>query len=170
MKHLFFSIFFVFVTFPGLNAQSEIEYSRKGKFLFETNYSFASTLFGGSTGLGLIFSEGEALINMGIDCGKFARENFAVKGSFFVLTANGESLVGLSAGFKYYAGGRFIINPSLGILTAGGEREALASLHLGYAVKLANNIYLEPAIGYRAGVSSGSGGLLDLRLPFMLLF
>ncbi len=169
MKKLIFCFLCIFVTFANVYAQTEDEYSRKGKFLVETNYGFVSTIFGGNTGLGLIFSDGETIVNMGIDCGKFTGKNFAIKGSLSVLTAGGESIVSLSAGCKYYVGGSFIINPTFGILTAGEDGRAIASLHLGYAVKLANNIYLEPAIGYRSPIAGGVD-LLDFRLPFMLLF
>lgn len=170
MKQWILSCLCALVTLVNLNAQTDVEYTRKGKFLIESNGGFVSNIFGGNTGIGLIFSSGETVANVGIDCGKFTGKNFAIKGALSVLTGGTSPIISLSVGCKYYAGGSFIINPAIGILSADEDNFAFASLHLGYAVKLANNIYLEPAIGLRSGFEIGQGGILDFKLPFTLLF
>lgn len=151
----------------SLHAQSDVPFQRKGKFIIETNYSFLSTVLGGSSGFGFVSGGGSSLLNIGVDFGKFTGNNFALKGSFGILNSEGSSITTFSLGFKGYIGGSFIINPSGGIITDGDNVGILFGLHLGFAIKLANNIYLEPAFGARG---DGDGILFEIRTPFMMLF
>ena len=169
MRGIILTVSCTLLCFAALYSQSDVVPLRKDKYIIETNYSFLSTVFGGNTGFGVAYSGGDAIINLGIDFGKFSTENLALKGSVFLLSADCDAIIGLSGGIKYYAGGRFIINPSFGVLTGGGETALMGSIHLGFAIRLADNIYLEPGVGARAELADGTG-FLELRLPFMLLF
>lgn len=168
MKNLIFTLVFILASLVSIQAQSDLEYSRKGKFLIETNYSLSSAFLGGSTGLGLALTDGGTLINLGIDCGKFLNKNLALKGSLFVLSADGESIIGMSTGIKYYLFDKLILSPSAGILNASRETVFLGGMHIGYAIKLADNIYLEPGFGARVNIDAR--GVFEIRIPFMMLF
>lgn len=127
-KFVLMSIFSALVT-SSLHSQSDVSYVRKGKFILETNYSFLSTIIGGSSGFGFAIGDLSSLMNIGLDFGKFIGNNFAMKGSFSVLSSGENSLLTYSLGFKGYIGGSFVVNPSGGIITDGDSVEMLLCLH-----------------------------------------
>lgn len=165
-KFVLMPIFLALMT-SSSQAQRDVPFVRKGKLIIETNYSFLSTIIGGSSGFGFATGNGSSLMNIGVDFGKFIGNNSALKGSFSVLSSGEGSLMTFSLGFKGYIGGGFIVNPSGGIITDGDGVGILLGLHLGFAIKLADNIYLEPACGARG---DGDGILFEIRTPFMMLF
>ena len=148
----------VFVFFFLLSCQLFAQYDgggfapRKGKILLETGYSLSGVLIGGGSGFSLIVDDGATLTSLGFDGGYFFSDDLAVRGRLNLLSAgsDGESatLTGLGAGLKYYLAGKFPVSADAGIITGGGGGTIFTyNANAGFAIRLADNIALEPSIG-----------------------
>lgn len=134
----------VFVFTSSYSQDSEL-FERKGRVLVETGFSFL-TVFGSGTGFSLISSEGENISSLGFDGGYFINQDFALKFGISNLSAGG-SITSFQFGGKYYIGGVAPITITAGLISGEGGSAFLGNLNLGYGVKLANNINLEPYLG-----------------------
>lgn len=136
--------------FGTINAQSNSDassdFSKKGRILVESGYNLVAGLAGG-TGLNiLVDDDGNTVTSLGIDGGYFISENFALKFKLGLLSANG-SVTNFSVGGKYYIGGRVPIELGIGTLSSGGDSVLLGNFSIGYGIKVAENIFLEPNLG-----------------------
>lgn len=149
MKYAFIFLIGLFAN-ATVVAQDTGFVNRADKVLLETGYSFLSGLSGGGSGFNLIVSDGATLTTIGIDGGYFFTDNLAVRGRFGILSAgiDGESssVTNLALGAKYYLIGKIPFSADAGILTGGGTI-ATFNLSGGFAIRLADNIALEPNIG-----------------------
>ena len=139
---------------------------RDGKVLIETGVGFTSILtIGGSSGFNLILDEGESIMNLGLEGGYFVSEDFAIKGQFGIFSVSGSSLINVGAGGKYYIAGRVPVEVMLGIITGEGDTAFSGRIRGGYAIRLADNIALEPSIG---GLLIDSDFLFTIGIGFAL--
>ena len=135
-------------------SQEEPVFQKKGKILVETGYGL---LGGYSSGTGLNFlADSETLTSIGANIGAFVTENLALKLNLGILSGDGPSITNITGGAKYYLGGRVPIELKAGFIDFGEESSEIASLTVGYAAKLADNIYLEPIAGLSATNDTGS--------------
>lgn len=151
-------------TLTVLSAQDS-DFSRQGKVLVETGYNLVSGL-GNGTGISVFTGQGSTLTSIGIDMGYFISEDFALKGKLGLLSGNGATLTNISAGGKYYIAGVAPLSFDLGVLTGGGDSVFLGGASVGYAAKLAPNVYLEPSGGL---LYSDSSVLGTIKLTFALI-
>lgn len=147
-------------------AQSEANFSKKGRLLIESGYNSFFGFLGGSSGSTILFTEEEAIVNLGIDGGYFLSENLALKIRFGLLSSGGTSLINISGGGKYYIAGKIPVEVGAGIVTIGGGRSFLGNASLGYGVRLAQNINLEPSVGLL--FSNGGTPLTKLGVNFVM--
>lgn len=133
------------ISMSSLNAQDG-EFERKGRILVETGVGLTNSIIGGSTGVSLLVQEGETITNFSFEGGYFTTENFAVKGQVGFLAVSGFTLVNLSAGGKYYIMGKIPVELNLGLVTGEGLSEFVGGFGIGYGIRLADNINLEPSI------------------------
>lgn len=144
------SIAFYFLCFNQIAlSQEDQPFVRKGKFLVESGYNIVSGLTTG-TGISILSDEGFSISSIGFDGGYFTSENLALKFRLGILSADGENLVNFGLGAKYYIAGKVPIEVGLGSLSANGESTLLGNISIGYGLRLADNINLEPSIGLLA--------------------
>ena len=124
-------------------------FNRKGRILIETGYNlFGGLPIGGATGLSSI-SEGEDTFSgLGFNGGYFISQNFALKLNYSNLGDGGTSITSLAIGAKYYIIGQVPIDVSLGRFGTGGNNTSFGTFTVGYGIGLADNINLEPSIGF----------------------
>ena len=140
-------------------AQNQVDFSKKGRVLIEAGYNLFSG-FAGGTGASVFSTEGSSIISFGFDGGYFISENFALKFRLGLLNTGGESLINISGGGKYYIANQIPIELGAGIVTAGGGSAFLGNATVGYGIKLAPNINLEPSIGVLySGTALFKGGI-----------
>jgi len=157
-------------SFSLVNAQDATS-SRKGSILVETGLTTFGNLFGGSTGVSFLSSDGESITNIGFSGGKFISENLALRGKFNLISAGGSTFTYISVGPKYYIAGSLPVAIEIGKgFGDGGNTDLIGGLSGGYAIVLANNIYLEPTAGYIFNLDSFGDGFLNLGATFSLLF
>lgn len=141
---------------------------RKGKIIIETGYSIFGNFSSGGTGIGIISQDGTTASSISVDGGKFVSEDVAIKVKVSHLSIFNSDFTFLSAGPKYYIAGVAPIEFTAGLGIAEGNTDFIGNINGGYAAKLANNIYLEPTIGY---TFDGEGdGFSSVELSFALLF
>ncbi len=136
------------------------EYSNAGKILIETGYNsiFAFGINSGS-GVTTIFDEGESATTLGLTLGKMLSNDLAILGSVSFLKSGSFDVSGVGLGVKYYAGSvvplKFMVSYlNLGNPFGGSDSDGviLGNLGGGYAIPLAENIYLEPSVGIVANL------------------
>lgn len=161
-------------SFSIMNAQSdETVQSRKGAFIVETGLTSLGTIFGGasgSTGANFISSDGETITNIAFSGGTFISENLALRARLNLISSFGETYTFLSVGPKFYAGGSFPISLEIGKGFGGQPDDFIGSFSGGYAFVLANNIYLEPTVGYVFPFEGFGDGFINIGAGFSLLF
>lgn len=134
-----------------LQAQDNEAFSKNGRWTIETGAGFLG-LVGNNTGGSYLFSEGSTIGTLSFEGGKFISEDFAILAKLSRFTS-GDSFnvttIGLSG--KYYAGGIIPIKVGAGTNIASGfggsDAEFIGNASVGYAAKLAHNIFLEPNLG-----------------------
>lgn len=136
-------------------------FDRKGKVLVETGYNLVGGLLGGSTGFYLTSNEGQTITSLGLDGGYFISQNLAIKARLGLLTT-GESLTSFSIGAKYYIAGTIPIDIGVGGFSFIGETVFQGVGTVGYGIRLAPNINLEPKLGVQfisesTGFTAGVG-------------
>ena len=150
MKRFFFVLSCFFLSL-GLSAQSG---PVKGNILVETDYSIVSGILGG-TGAGVISDNTRTSITLGFDGGYFVTNRTALLFRLGVFSpAGNNTLISLGVGGKYYLLDRIPISLDFGMIV--GENQEFSSsntifngnLNVGYAIPLADNIFLEPNVGY----------------------
>jgi len=165
MKFILLPAFLVLACFT-ISAQEESEPVRKGKIMVETGSSLVTGLSSG-TGGNILFDEGATVTQLGIDIGKFVSEDFVIKLKLGILNSGGSTITNIAGGAKYYLGGVAPLEVNLGMITGFGSTEFIGNIHIGYAARLANNIYFEPKIGVLYSQDSTAG---SVTLNFALLF
>jgi hypothetical protein len=166
------AIAFIFSTFSIVNAQDSEEssdYSRKGKFMIETGYSlFLVTGVTSGTG-GIVFTQnGTSITALGADMGTFLSEDFALKFKLSYITSLGTELLNLGFGGKYYIAGIAPLEFGVNVFDITDEPSLLGNISIGYAAKMANNIYMEPSFGLL--VDEDGDTATKIALTFALLF
>lgn len=124
-------------------------FSKKGKILLETGYSLFG-FFGGGTSFYLLSNEGESVSSFGVEGGYFVSESFAIKGLVNrVNTGRGNSLTTIGLMGKYYIANVAPMEVGIRSVSAGSDNDSstLLNFGIGYGIKLAPNIYLEPSLG-----------------------
>lgn len=143
------------------NNSDQETFNRKGRVLIETGYNLIGGIpIGGGTGLTSIGDKGESLSGFGFNGGYFLSQNFAIKLGYTNLEDRDDRISSLALGAKYYIVGKVPIEFSLGALTTGnGDSESIeySTISVGYGIRLADNINLEPTLGIFAGDEDGSG-------------
>ena len=143
------------------NNSNQETFNRKGRVLIETGYNLIGGIpIGGGTGLTSIGDKDESFSGFGFNGGYFLSQNFAIKLSCTNLGDRDDRISSLALGAKYYIVGKVPIEFSLGALTTGnGDSESIeySTISVGYGIRLADNINLEPSLGIFAGDEDGSG-------------
>lgn len=172
MKTLFFSL--LMMSFLSVNAQSDEPINiRKGKTIVETGYSLYAGIIGnGISGGTFLINDGDTQLSLAFDGGYFISEDFALKGKVSFITSDGNTLTFLGVGPKYYLGGVAPFELNVGKVFGDDffSDDFIGFASLGYAITLADNIYLEPAIGYSFPFESLGDGFTVVDLSFCLLF
>lgn len=120
---------------------------RKGAVLVETEYNVFGGVFGGGTGIGVLSASGSTLTSVGLDGGYFIGQDLALLLRLGIVSADGSSLTSFGAGLKYYLLGTIPLSAEAGVLSVGGGSVFTVGLNAGYAIRLANNVALEPYAG-----------------------
>ena len=145
--------------------------SRNGSILVETGLTTFGNLFGGTTGASFLSSEGESLTNIGFSGGKFITEDLAIRAKFNLLSGSGSTFTYVSIGPKYYAGGSIPLSLEVGKGFGDGDStNFIGGASGGYAIVLADNIYLEPTVGYVFSFEEIDDGFFTIGATFSLLF
>lgn len=149
----------------SLDAQESQEpFVRKNRILIETGYNIIAG-FSNSSGVNVFYDfDGETITTLGLNGGYFVSENFALKANLGILSSNG-SLTNFGIGAKYYIGGSVPVEFGAGFLSTGGDSVGLANLGVGYAISLADNIALEPALTL---IINDNGGLMKFGVNFAM--
>ena len=144
-----FAFLFLLGNFSFAQSSDDEVFVRKGKVLVETGYNIVGGI-SNSTGTNIQLDfDGGSITALGVDMGIMLSNNFALKFKLGLLSGSGISVTNITGGVKYYAGGRVPIELTAGILDGGpGSSTFSAGLKFGYAANLAQNITLEPAIGF----------------------
>lgn len=137
---------------------------RKGRFMIETGYNLVGG-FGTGTGLSILAAEGESITSLGFDGGYMLSENFALTFKLGLITGDGASLTNIGVGGKYYIAGKVPVSLSLATLSTGDDSTFLGNLSAGYAINLADNITLEPALGI---ITTSDDGLFEIGATFAM--
>ncbi len=161
MKRLLF--FFCLFLASSSSFGQDSEFQRKGRFLVETGSGLISS-FGGGTGFQFVVNEyGDNLTNFNFQGGYFVSENLALKAQYGNFSGDGISFQSFQFGAKYYLLGRIPLNGTLGSIRSNSST-FVANFSAGYGIKLADNIFLEPAIG----ILYADSPLLELSWSFSM--
>lgn len=151
MNKIFLSLLFIIFSLSISQAQDSQEFSKNGRWAIESGAGFLG-LIGNNTGSTFLFSEGVTIGTLSFEGGKFISENFVVLAKLSYFTS-GDSfdVTTIGLGGKYYAGGIIPIKFGGGANIVSGfggsESEFIGNVSVGYAAKLAPNIFMEPNIG-----------------------
>ena len=151
-------------SFLCIQAQDSDVFTRKGRILIEPGGGLFSIINKGSD-FNFYFADGESITSFSVDGGYFLSENFALRGRLGVLAVEGSSLLNLNVGGRYYIAKKVPVQAGVGILAADGTT-AIFDLGVGYGIKLARNINLEPNINLYGGPDIGP--LINLGFRFAL--
>lgn len=172
MKNLLLVLFSVLsiVGFSQSNSD-ELTFERKGKYLIETGYGGILGTSGSGTGASVLIIDDESFTQLKIEGGYFVTEDFAFKATFGFYNFF-QSVKSFGAGGKFYLGGKapldFTIQRTVG--EDDDDSQNVFSGSIGYAVPLAQNIYLEPSIGFLKNLSDSEDELVTLvNLKFALI-
>lgn len=147
-----------------MNAQEENPFMRKNRVLVETGYNLVAG-FSSGTGLSILVDEdSDSVTSLGFDGGYFLSENFALKFRLGLLSSNG-SLTNFGVGGKYYIGGKVPIQLVAGALSGSGDSEFMGNFTIGYAIGLADNVALEPNLGF---IVTDNGALFEFGFTFAM--
>lgn len=152
-------------------AQEESNFTKDGKWLIEVGGGSFNPL-GGATFASFLFPEGGgSTSSYGIEGGKFISEDFAIIGRFgFLSTGGGVNFTTITGGGKYYINGVIPVKVGAGAAITGilgsSSTSFLGNASIGYAVKLADNILLEPNVGFL--YADGSAFTLGLTFALVL--
>lgn len=140
-------LLFFTISIAGFLHGQESDFDRSGKILVETGFDIIDLLGGSGSGFSLAFNDGETVFNASIDGGYFLTKDFAIKGQLWILSGGNSTFVTVGAGGKYYIKGVIPVELMGSLLTGEGFSEFLGRAKVGYAIRLAPNINLEPTIG-----------------------
>lgn len=87
------------------------------------------------------------MLSLNVDGGYFVAKRSAVMLNMGVVTSDGTSIINLGAGFRHYFANKVPVTAEVGLLT-GDLYLFTFGVDVGYSLKLAQNIYLEPNVGY----------------------
>ncbi len=170
MKFLLSFVLCVFMSFSLFSQAEEVAtYNRKGAFLIQTGSGLFNPFFTTGSGASIFFNEGESITSISADLGTFLSNNTALRFGLGYVDAGFSDITTLSAGIKQYINGNIPLDLKLSRLSASGDSEYLASLHLGYAISLADNILLEPSYGIYINLEDTDNNVTELRFAFALL-
>lgn len=124
---------------------SSTDFTRKGKFIVEAGYNLIGGITSG-TGISLLSDEGTTLYAVGFDMGTFLTEKLALKGNLSILGIEGDNILSLGIGPKYYIANKIPIDATIGFLNVSDSNTIKFGAGVGYAIKLADNILLEPNV------------------------
>jgi hypothetical protein len=108
-------------------------------------------------------------MSLGVSGGKFLSQNTALRGSFSFVTFDGESLLNFGFASKRYFGKSFMLSPEINVFDVGGDLYLFGGANAGFLFRLANNIYIEPSVGYRYSITEDEG-FFEIKAPFVLMF
>lgn len=129
---------------------------RKGRILIETGFNLVGGLpIGGSTGLTSISDGDTSFSGIGFTGGYFVSQNFALKLNYSNLGDGNNSISSIGVGAKYYIAGKVPIDFGLGTFSGGGGDQGYGTLTVGYGIRVAENINIEPALGVFANDDDG---------------
>jgi len=168
MKTLLFCLFMASMTL--VHAQSEESGPRKGKIFIETGLTTFGNLFGNSTGGSFLSFDGESITNIAFSGGKFISDDFAIRAKLSLLTGFVNTITVLGVGAKYYANGFIPLSFEIGKGFSDVNSDLIGGVSGGYAIVLADNIYLEPSLGYLFEFDDLGEGQFNINLGFNLLF
>lgn len=143
-------------------------FQRKGRLLLETGIGGPFN----NSGLNVLSIEGNSQMQIAMHAGYFTSERFALK--FNLGISNSDDFlfgnitsINFGVGAKYYIIDRIPVEAAANIWKIEDASEFLLSLNAGYAFKLAENILLEPALGYHYTFEDIS--ILRFRVNFALI-
>ncbi len=150
----------------AISAQSD--FIRKGRVLIETGSSITNSLSNEGSGASVLFDGGTSVLELGVEGGYFIGENFALKTRLGILSAGGVSLTSFAGGVKYYIARVVPVELTLGSFSAEGIIGPLVTnASIGYGIRLADNINLEPSIGVLV-IDAGASARIGLNFAMFL--
>ena len=126
-----------------VNAQTE-----KGDKLIEINTGSFAT---GNTSFSLLSVDGETAYSLGADAGYFIMDNLALKAGFGYANSSvdgSEPIFTYKLGAKYYITGKIPVGVDFSGVSSDGESVNFLGLQGGYAIFVADNVSIEPAVRY----------------------
>lgn len=144
---------------------------RKGRVLVESGYNLIGGLpIGAGTGIISISDGDNSVTGIGFNGGYFISQNFALKLSLTNLGDSDVSLSSFGIGAKYLVAGKVPIDFIIGSVTVDGGNNGditFTTLSIGYGIRLADNINLEPSIGVY-GTDDDNTGLFSMNFSMFL--
>ncbi len=163
MKNLLFTVILM-LGFAGMvTAQTD-----QGAWVLEVNTNLGSDGNNGNTGISFSSSDTQKVFNWGTEAGYFVADNFAIKGGLgygsttYEYDTDKEKVGSFSykLGSKYYINGMVPIELALsGSVLSGDTADDLDTNplylggNIGYAIFFADNVAIEPAIGYNYSIN-----------------
>ncbi len=153
MKKLLFSVILGVAVFANISAQdtnsTSADVLSKGSWIIEANTGSATT---GNTSFA--FSSGNIdVFSVGVESGYFISDNLAIKIGLGYGSFNSNSNFVYKIGGKYYINRKFPVGIDFTGVSNGANWIGIQG---GYAWFIANNVSLEPAVRYNAGIDSNS--------------
>lgn len=150
------------------NEDDNISFIRKGRILIETGYSTFNTFGTGGTGVSVLSVDNESLSSFAVDGGYFVSENFALKFQYSNLSSGGNGISVFGVGGKYYIANKVPLELIASRYSGFGSDQTFVNLNIGYAIPLADNITLEPAIGILVTSDEDDDGLGLFSISFAM--
>ncbi len=169
MKTTILSFVFLIATFftaGQLEAQS-MESKAKSVLIETGSTGILGFIPTSGTGLGLVFDGGTSILSLNFEGGYMLSERTALKARLGIISFDGTSIFGFTVGPKFYTSFGLFADLSAGLLSAAGESAFQANLAGGYAIKLKDNINLEPSLGLLI-TEGGSAGVFGLKFALFL--
>lgn len=146
----------------GLTVTAQEGQTSKGKFVIEANTGSATT---GNTSFSLASSNGTTNWSIGLDGGYFVMDDLAIKAGLGYLEVNGSDAFNYKIGAEYFILSKIPV--SVDFTGSTGNDLKWLGLQAGYALFLADNIALKPAVRYNVGLDNQDGvfqGLVGFSL------
>lgn len=142
-----------------INAQGQ---TTKGKSVIEANTGSVTT---GNTFFSLSSSNGNTNWSIGLDGGYFVMDDLAIKGGLGFFDINGFDAFNYKIGAEYFIISKIPV--SIDFTGSTGNKLKWLGLQAGYALFLADNVALKPALRYNIGLDDQDGvfqGLVGFSL------
>lgn len=124
-------------------------FQKKGRILLETGFNILGGPVLAGTGATSFSNNNQTISSLGLDGGYLVTENLALKLNLSIIDIDqGDNINTIGVGAKYYIVGRVPIELGVARISLGNDQtQDFTRFSIGYGIKLADNIYLEPSVG-----------------------